>query len=814
VRDAGSEPNVRDDRQAQAVVAAVRAGGNRRVVAPGGMGKTHLLEQIAIALGDDDVTRWSPHIDPDNVPEDGGVLLADDVHLASEESLRLLARRRGGVVAAHRPAAGGAQALLGALDGAPLVLGPLGGDGVAALLAERWQEEPAPEIVAAILAATGGVPRLVMAVAGDRPLARVERTATLDETVRSERQRLDDPAHALLDAAAVLPGLDLSLLAAACELGIDDAAAAAAQLAAAGLAPDADAHVAGVVADAVRGLVPASEIAAIAERAAAAALASGHDVIGVAERIRDSGVTGTATAQCLLLAARKVLDEDSERARAWVDAAANGGAVPGDLAAVQALISFREGNVEDTVAAVDSLLRAGPGSQRDDLRREAVETAAVVLARRGAWMRSAELAEAVGPEGDNAVALAAIARLAVGDAAGVRKVVEAYDTAPPPGLRSAAAAAVARGLVASLSDDPAPALPLLLDAARLYELSAPSVPLPEAPHTLAAVVACHLWEFDVASQILDDSPSRLTPGSGRRQQLLSAWVAMRRGDWVGALASVEQVREDAGTLDARDALLARAVEAGVARRSSKLDDMETAWRAARTLLLRQIPDLLLLQPVGELLITGARLEDRGTVSTCLSSLRQLLSRGDHPPLWALSMLWDELHISIALNDTAGTRAAAKAADALPGMVGRAGTVAAAALCWADALGGDADPERVRVAGRALADVGLTWEAGKLVGATAIRTSDSAEMRSLLQFARSLNAERTPAVTQATDLSPRERDVAGHLLSGLTYREIGAQLYIAPKTVEHHVARIRRKLGATSRAELLLALRRQLLAGQA
>jgi DNA-binding CsgD family transcriptional regulator len=178
------------------------------------------------------------------------------------------------------------------------------------------------------------------------------------------------------------------------------------------------------------------------------------------------------------------------------------------------------------------------------------------------------------------------------------------------------------------------------------------------------------------------------------------------------------------------------------------------------------------------------------------------------------MLWDELHISIALNDTAGTRAAAKAADALPGMVGRAGTVAAAALCWADALGGDADPERVRVAGRALADVGLTWEAGKLVGATAIRTSDSAEMRSLLQFARSLNAERTPAVTQATDLSPRERDVAGHLLSGLTYREIGAQLYIAPKTVEHHVARIRRKLGATSRAELLLALRRQLLAGQA
>jgi DNA-binding CsgD family transcriptional regulator len=50
-------------------------------------------------------------------------------------------------------------------------------------------------------------------------------------------------------------------------------------------------------------------------------------------------------------------------------------------------------------------------------------------------------------------------------------------------------------------------------------------------------------------------------------------------------------------------------------------------------------------------------------------------------------------------------------------------------------------------------------------------------------------------------------VAAHLLAGLTYREIGAQLFIAPKTVEHHVARIRRRLGVQSRSELLLALRR-------
>jgi DNA-binding CsgD family transcriptional regulator len=52
-------------------------------------------------------------------------------------------------------------------------------------------------------------------------------------------------------------------------------------------------------------------------------------------------------------------------------------------------------------------------------------------------------------------------------------------------------------------------------------------------------------------------------------------------------------------------------------------------------------------------------------------------------------------------------------------------------------------------------------------------------------------------------------VARLVLAGSTHREIGAQLYIAPKTVEHHVARIRGKLGANTRAELLAMLREML-----
>jgi hypothetical protein len=45
--------------------------------------------------------------------------------------------------------------------------------------------------------------------------------------------------------------------------------------------------------------------------------------------------------------------------------------------------------------------------------------------------------------------------------------------------------------------------------------------------------------------------------------------------------------------------------------------------------------------------------------------------------------------------------------------------------------------------------------------------------------------------------------------GLTQKEIGARLYISPKTLEQHVARLRRKLAATNRAGLVAALRAHL-----
>jgi DNA-binding CsgD family transcriptional regulator len=61
------------------------------------------------------------------------------------------------------------------------------------------------------------------------------------------------------------------------------------------------------------------------------------------------------------------------------------------------------------------------------------------------------------------------------------------------------------------------------------------------------------------------------------------------------------------------------------------------------------------------------------------------------------------------------------------------------------------------------------------------------------------------------LSEREREVAKLVVSGQTYREIGGRLFISAKTVEHHVSRMRQRLGASNRSELLARLRAEVAA---
>jgi DNA-binding NarL/FixJ family response regulator len=62
------------------------------------------------------------------------------------------------------------------------------------------------------------------------------------------------------------------------------------------------------------------------------------------------------------------------------------------------------------------------------------------------------------------------------------------------------------------------------------------------------------------------------------------------------------------------------------------------------------------------------------------------------------------------------------------------------------------------------------------------------------------ARRRTAATRS-ELTPQETHVAGLAREGLSNPEIGARLFISPKTVEYHLHKVFTKLAISSRNEL-------------
>ena len=71
----------------------------------------------------------------------------------------------------------------------------------------------------------------------------------------------------------------------------------------------------------------------------------------------------------------------------------------------------------------------------------------------------------------------------------------------------------------------------------------------------------------------------------------------------------------------------------------------------------------------------------------------------------------------------------------------------------------------------------------------------AELRASGQTAR----RRDPVARD--DLTPQELQIAHLVAQGLTNREVAAQLFLSPRTIDFHLRNVFRKLGITSRTEL-------------
>ncbi|MGY1605172.1 helix-turn-helix transcriptional regulator [Geodermatophilus sp. SYSU D00815] len=82
-----------------------------------------------------------------------------------------------------------------------------------------------------------------------------------------------------------------------------------------------------------------------------------------------------------------------------------------------------------------------------------------------------------------------------------------------------------------------------------------------------------------------------------------------------------------------------------------------------------------------------------------------------------------------------------------------------------------------------------------LGAVSYAERAAAELRA------SGEAARRRDVTTATDLSPQERQVTALVRQGLPTRDVAAQMFVSPRTVDFHLRNIFAKPGVASRAEL-------------
>jgi DNA-binding CsgD family transcriptional regulator len=228
-------------------------------------------------------------------------------------------------------------------------------------------------------------------------------------------------------------------------------------------------------------------------------------------------------------------------------------------------------------------------------------------------------------------------------------------------------------------------------------------------------------------------------------------------------------------------------------------------------------------------VAAARMRLVDRMQHTLTEAFALLDSLGNPSLWSVPLYWAGVHAGILANSPDAVAPHGQALTAAAAHSAFAKALATAGRTWLRVLANHVDIDEVTAAARGLSQFGLTWDATRLASQAALQTPDGRVSGAMLQLARDLKqtaaideapgfetvtaaadvARTGPSRSASSRLSDREREVAELLLLGMPYKDIGSQLFISAKTVEHHVARIRRRLGADSRSEMLSMLRAML-----
>lgn len=526
--------------------------------------------------------------------------------------------------------------------------------------------------------------------------------------------------------------------------------------------------------------------------------------------LADSGLDDPRLADFLCTRADSA---DPTEATALYDAAVRAGADADTLALRRCEASALSGDFDAAHVLADTLLTRADGLCSNDLAA-AVRISSSVAAHRGALDHSADLYEWLGPDRVGAdAAIAATVLLATGRPEPAGAMLTRGRQGPPTSA-AAGTALLAEGLAQSISGSGAVAMNSLTRSMTM--LSGSAHILPDTAPAVTALLCLHSGELAHAESVLRQALELgAAAGATRcRHLVLSAWTAMIGGDLAGAATILDTLPTDRA-LHAREAFFAHGLRVGIARRQGDVGALQREWTKAQPVVAGYSADLFGLLPLGELWLAAVRLGDEQRILHLVEQAQALLVRLGEPALWGAALHWYGVQAAILGENPAALLPHARALAASAEVSAYAAGLAGAGRVWLRVLREEAEAAEVEEAARALERIGLPWDGARLAGEAALRVSDTRGATTLLQVARSLRgaasgqpgggevAASEPAVGSLTE---RETDVAELLVLGHTHREIGARLYIAPKTVEHHVARIRRRLGAGSRSELMSMLR--------